>query len=71
MDILFCPHCNIGIEIESLNCGIFRCGIYKDCGLQINPHLSKAECERIKDDIWGCGRPFEYSNGILKECDYK
>ena len=69
MEILFCPHCNIGIEIESINCGIFRCGIYKN-GMQINPHLPKEECERIKNEIWGCGKPFQYIDGKIIKCEY-
>lgn len=24
-----CPHCGIPIQIEQVNCAIFRCGIYK------------------------------------------
>jgi hypothetical protein len=65
-----CPHCGIGIEIEKINCGIFRCGIYKHNGEQIPPHLPKSECDELKDSIWGCGKPFKYENGKLISCDY-
>ena len=65
-----CPHCGIRIEIEQLNCAIFRCGIYKETGKQIPPHLSKPECDQIKDKIWGCSKPFRYENGKLIICDY-
>ena len=69
MSLLFvCPTCNIMIEITALNCGIFRCGIYKDDGLQINPHMSKEECNKIKDDIYGCGNPFQIINNKILKC---
>ncbi len=35
---LSCPHCGIRIEIAEINCGIFRCGIYKTTGQQL-PHI--------------------------------
>ena len=69
MSLLFvCPTCNIMIEITALNCGIFRCGMYKDDGLQINPHMSKEECNKIKDDIYGCGNPFQIINNKILKC---
>lgn len=48
--ICYCPYpdCNIGVEIIEINCAIFRCGIYKNNGTQINPHLSKEECDKLK-----------------------
>jgi hypothetical protein len=66
------PDCNIPIEIIEINCAIFRCGIYKDYdnyGKQINPHLSKEDCDILKqsDKIWGCGRPFK----LIKKNDEK
>ena len=69
------PDCNIMIEVVEINCAIFRCGVYKnvtDYGKQIDPHLSKQECDRIKkeDKIWGCGRPFKLVDGKLIECEY-
>ena len=77
--ILSCPYpdCNISIEISEINCAIFRCGICKDkndvyYGKQIEPHLSKEECDRLKkeDKIWGCGRPFQLVNNTLIKCQY-
>ena len=65
-----CPHCGICIEVEEINCAIFRCGIYKHNGKQIPPHLPKSECDTIKDVIWGCGKPFKYENKKLIICDY-
>jgi len=69
-NIYQCPHCSIFIEIEKINCTIFRCGIYKDSGLQIPPHLSKEECDSILN-IWGCSKPFLLNKeNILEKCDY-
>jgi hypothetical protein len=70
--IFFCPYpdCKIGIEIIEINCAIFRCGIYKHNGAQIEPHLPKEKCDLLKDKIWGCGRPFQYIDGSLVPCDY-
>ena len=69
MPLLFtCPTCNVMVEITALNCGIFRCGIYKNDGQQINPHMSKEECDKIKDEIYGCGNPFQISNNKIVKC---
>ena len=69
MLVLECPHCSISIEIDQINCGIFRCCIFKN-GVQIPPHLLRAECEKISKYIWGCGKPFKYENGKLIKCEY-
>jgi len=37
--IINCP--NIPVIIEEINCGVFRHGVIKKTGLQIDPHLSK------------------------------
>jgi hypothetical protein len=63
---LDCPHCGGMVEIEQINCGIFRHGIFKT-GEQIPPHDQKKE---YADSIWGCGKPFKYEHGKLIECDY-
>jgi hypothetical protein len=69
---MLCPHCGISIWIESINCGIFRCGVYKHAYIQIDPHLSQSECERVKEQglIYGCGKPFRWVDGNLVPCDY-
>jgi len=71
--IISCPYpdCNISIEIIEINCAIFRCGICKN-GKQIEPHLPKEECDKLKknNEIWGCGRPFQYIDGRLVQCGY-
>ena len=50
-----CPHCSIDIEVQKnqLNCKIFRCGIFKNNGKQMNPHTNKLECERLMDQKKG------------------
>ncbi len=60
MILVHCPHCSQLIEIESINCAIFRCGIYRTTGQQVSPHAPKAECDRLaaEQQIWGCGKPF-------------
>ena len=65
-----CPHCGIGIEVVEVNCAIFRCGIYKDTFQQLPPHLPEAECNAVRDRIYGCSRPFRWVNGKLEKCDY-
>ena len=58
--ILMCPQCGGYIMIKKVNCGIFRHGILKKNGKQINPHASKQQCEQYvkKQLIEGCGKPF-------------
>ncbi len=72
MYIINCPHCNMYIIIEQLNCGIFRCGIYKDTYKQIDPHLPKVFCDKLVLDnkIYGCGKPFQIKNNIVTVCGY-
>ncbi len=36
INIVLCPHCMEYIEILELNCKIFRHGVFKDSGKQIN-----------------------------------
>lgn len=68
--IINCPHCNISIIIEEMRCGIFRCGMYKDTFKQVDPHLSKVECDKLGDKIYGCGKPFQIKNNEVIKCDY-
>jgi hypothetical protein len=55
---------------------VFRHGIYKKNGEQINPHLSKNECDRLNTNnlIYGCGKPFtivkKENKTIAEICDY-
>lgn len=71
-----CPYCDQSIEILAVNCGIFRCGVMKENHNQIDPHLSKIDCEILVRDgkIYGCGKPFRLvKNGGTWSpvvCDY-
>jgi len=71
-----CPHCKEYVVIEQINCAIFRHGVMKINLVQINPHLVKSECDKLKEQdlIYGCGKPFKVisENNELKaiECDY-
>ncbi len=71
-----CPHCNEYIIIEQINCAIFRHGTLKSNLVQINPHMPKFECDKLKENnlIYGCGKPFrvvfENNEWIGIECDY-
>jgi hypothetical protein len=71
MECMECPTCGIGIEIISVNCGIFRCGVYKSTGVQIDPHMPKVQCDAIKDQIYGCATPFKWVDGKLVKCGYE
>ena len=74
-----CPHCGllVFVCIKDFNCRIFRHGVYKHSMKQIDPHLPKKECDRLKvqDLIIGCGKPFKLINDmsgktIAVKCDY-
>lgn len=58
-----CPHCfeDIIIYEKDINCGIFTHGVLKDTGIQISPHISSQEAQKlIQDDkIYGCGKSFK------------
>ncbi len=66
-----CPHCELQIIIyrNEINCAIFRHGVMKDTGMQIGPHSSKEQCEKLANDnlIYGCGKPFKL---VKKDNDY-
>ena len=79
--VIVCPHCSYPIIIEKLNCGIFRHGVVKKTGKQIDPHSTKEVCDDLKshDLIYGCGKPFQIvdknagygeSNFVVSICDY-
>jgi hypothetical protein len=76
-NIITCPNCNSYLSITELNCGIFRCGVYKDSNEQIDPHLSEENCKKLieTNQIYGCSKPFQIivqDNGdlIVQKCDY-
>ena len=59
--VVTCPHCQIPVEIEQLNCRIFRHGTLKNNGQQMNPHETKEVCDYFVTNnmIYGCGNPFK------------
>jgi hypothetical protein len=73
-----CPHCDGAIEtyVKEINCAIFRHGVYKKNGKQINPHEKKETCDELFNncEIFGCGKPYKLIkfNDIYKPeiCDY-
>jgi len=77
MFIVTCPHCKLQIAIEAINCAIFRHGVLKSNGEQINPHASKETCDQLisSESIYGCGKPFKVIEDTSGEliaiyCDY-
>ena len=74
MLLIKCPWCKINIEVISVDCGIFRCGIIKSTYKQIPPHSNKERCDGLleNDLIFGCGRPFHINNPTNKpvKCGY-
>ena len=69
-----CPHCQGEVTILEIKCAIFRHAIYRATGQPINPHMPKAECDRLTREnlIWGCGKPFRYNKNTKQAeiCDY-
>jgi len=73
-----CPHCKELVEIESVNCAIFRHGVLKSNYQQIPPHAPKNICDELKKRklIYGCSKPFKLikkendSEYIPIKCDY-
>lgn len=63
-----CPHCSVEIEVEEINCGIFRCGILES-GNQLPPHSTEKECEEAKL-MFGCGKPFRFDGKVVEKCGY-
>jgi hypothetical protein len=74
--IINCPNCNETVIIDELNCKIFRHAIFKNSGLQINPHATKLECDNYIENnlIFGCGKPFRIididNKYDIEKCDY-
>jgi len=74
--VLKCPHCDEYIIIEKINCAIFRHGVLKANGQQIDPHSPKELCEYyVKNNlIYGCGNPFKISRSnnffSIEICNY-
>ena len=58
--VIICPHCKDPVLIEQINCQIFRHGILRTNGQQIDPHATKELCDFYITNnlIIGCGKPF-------------
>ena len=69
--IICCPHCKDYIEIEKINCGIFRHGVLKSNGKQIDPHSPEELCIFYiqNNKIFGCGKPFQIN--VLPDDNYE
>jgi len=71
--IITCPNCALPLYIEAVQCGIFRCGVFRSNGEPIPPHAPQTECEYYVNNqlIYGCGSPFQF-NGVDAPviCDY-
>ena len=73
-----CPHCNQWVYLpkQEFNCKIYRHGILKSNYTQIDPHLPKDICDKLKqnDLIYGCGKPFQIimsgDKYLIEKCDY-
>jgi len=70
--VVNCPHCNDLIIIEQLNCKIFRHGVLKSNNTQIDPHMSKKDCDDYINNnlIYGCGKPFKIIENKTEICGY-
>lgn len=73
MLLIECPWCGGLVEVEKLNCGIFRHGIDKSSGQQLDPHAKMETIDLLRDkgNLIGCGKPFKlYENNNVEKCDY-
>lgn len=72
--LITCPHCQGIIQIykHEIQCKVFRHGIYKHNGNQMNPHTPKEECDKVfhNQEIYGCGKPFRFDGKHVTICDY-
>ena len=59
--VVECPHCKECVVIEKLNCHIFRHGVLRETGKQMDPHAPKEVCDELStnNQIFGCGKPFK------------
>ncbi len=79
---LTCPHCgDLFITTEkTIACAIYRHAAYRENMIQINPHETKEECDRLFTNnlVFGCAKPFKVikkeNNGSTEyeaiACDY-
>ncbi len=73
-----CPHCNdfIIVNINEINCGIFRHAVFKENMNPINPHETQINCEDFvqKKLVFGCAKPFQITKQedkyVITICGY-
>jgi predicted RNA-binding Zn-ribbon protein involved in translation (DUF1610 family) len=71
-----CPNCDglVIVKENEVNCAIFRHGVIKLTGEQMNPHESEASCMYLADNnlINGCGKPIMMNSDRTKvfTCNY-
>lgn len=74
-----CPNCDgtIIVQINEVNCLIFRHGVYSQghkIGQPINPHETKENIDKMVDEklIDGCGKPIQMNQNHTKvySCSY-
>ena len=74
-----CPHCNMMMELpkNEINCAIYRHGVIKATGKQMDPHAPKHVCDYLLQNnlIYGCGKPFRVihksqENIWVEKCEY-
>lgn len=69
-----CPHCAGGITVDrsQIHCTVFRHGVWRQTGRQIDAHTPKEECDRLAREqlIRGCGKPFVFDGSTVRKCDY-
>lgn len=72
--IVECPWCSQSILVmkSEINCTIFRCGVIKNTGQQLEPHSPKSVCDYMveNDMIYGCGKPFQFNGYQAVKCGY-
>jgi len=75
--IFECPQCElqIQVQIDQVNCQIFRHAVYKNSFQQVNPHLPKSECDKLieQDLVIGCCKPFKFYKSnppYVETCEY-
>jgi len=71
--IIKCPHCHGGIIVarDQINCQIFRHGVHKISGDQINQHACKQEADKLfqENAIFGCGKQFVFDGKKIEKCE--
>jgi len=67
--ILKCPHCELGISLDEIKCGIMRCGIYKlknGKWKQMPKHGKEETIKKIlnNNEYFGCGNPLGFRKDL-------